>query len=110
MRTSSGLCALQGTCREWNTRFSRIPSYHLPCAELENGPIWLNEPSPLLVGRSRIGALGRLASTFGPRVHLTGHGGDHVFSGPPTGYRDLLWHRPFTAWRGLRGFGALGGW
>lgn len=89
-----------------------LPDSELPFtyAGLEDGPTWLNEPSPLIVGRSRVGALARLASNFGPSVHLTGHGGDHIFSGLPTRYRDLLWHRPFTAWRGLRGFGALGGW
>ncbi|MFD6392231.1 asparagine synthase-related protein [Nocardia sp. NPDC055029] len=89
-----------------------LPDSQLPLtyAGLDDGPTWLNEPSPLIVGRSRVGALARLASTFGSGVHLTGHGGDHVFTGLPTLYRDLLWHRPLTAWRGLRGYGALGGW
>lgn len=106
---------------EWALRAARhlpeiehaiLPAAELPLtyAGLWDGPTWLNEPSPLIVGRSRVGALGKLASTFGPVVHLTGHGGDHVFGGLPTRYRDLLWQRPFTAWRGLRGFGALGGW
>ncbi|MFB8278947.1 asparagine synthase-related protein [Nocardia colli] len=89
-----------------------LPASELPLtyAGLTDEPTWLNEPSPLIVGRSRMGAIARLASTFGPSVHLTGHGGDHVFSGLPTLYRDLLWRRPFTAWRGLRGYAALGGW
>ncbi|WP_159080477.1 asparagine synthase-related protein [Nocardia suismassiliense] len=89
-----------------------LPESELPLtyAGLTDEPTWLNEPSPLIVGRSRMGAIARLASTFGPSVHLTGHGGDHVFSGLPTLYRDLLWRRPFTAWHGLRGFAALGGW
>lgn len=89
-----------------------LPDSELPLtyAGLWDGPTWLNEPSPLIVGRSRVGALAGLASTFGPRVHLTGHGGDHVFTGLPTRYRDLLWRRPRTAWRGLRSYGALGGW
>ncbi|NUP28033.1 MAG: asparagine synthase, partial [Nocardia sp.] len=89
-----------------------LPAADLPhtYAGLWDGPTWLNEPSPLIVGRSRVGALARLASEFGPAVHLTGHGGDHIFGGLPTRFRDLLWHRPFTAWRGLRGFAALGGW
>ncbi|WP_378732495.1 asparagine synthase-related protein [Nocardia brasiliensis] len=89
-----------------------LPDSELPFtyAGLHDGPTWLNEPSPLIAGRSRVGALARLASTFGPSVHLTGHGGDHLFTGAPARYRDLLWRRPFTAWRGLRGYGALGGW
>lgn len=106
---------------EWALRAARhlpevehtiLPDSELPLtyAGLEDGPTWLNEPSPLIVGRSRVGALAKLASTFGPTVHLTGHGGDHVFTGLPTRYRDLLWQRPFTAWRGLRGFATLGGW
>lgn len=65
----------------------------LTYAELEDGPTWLNEPSPLIAGRSRVGALTRRASTYGPSVHLTGHGGDHLFGGLPTRYRDLLWHQ-----------------
>ncbi|WP_327099605.1 asparagine synthase-related protein [Nocardia vinacea] len=106
---------------EWALRAARhlpevehtiLPDSDLPLtySGLEDGPTWLNEPSPLIVGRSRVGALAKLASTFGSSVHLTGHGGDHVFTGLPTRYRDLLWQRPFTAWRGLRGFAALGGW
>lgn len=106
---------------EWALRAARhlpqvehvvLPSSELPLtyAGLWDGPTWLNEPSPLSVGRRRVGALARLASAHSPRVHLTGHGGDHVFGGLPTRYRDLLWQRPLTAWRGLRGFGALGGW
>ncbi|WP_432278588.1 asparagine synthase-related protein [Nocardia carnea] len=61
-----------------------LPSSELPLtyAGLWDGPTWLNEPSPLIVGRRRVGALARLASARGPRVHLTGHGGDHVFGGP----------------------------
>ncbi|MGW1740526.1 asparagine synthase-related protein [Nocardia sp. NPDC001965] len=105
----------------WATRAARylpdvahviLPAADLPhtYAGLWDGPTWLNEPSPLIVGRSRVGALARLASESGPAVHLTGHGGDHVFGGLPTRFRDLLWQRPFTAWRGLRGFAALGGW
>ncbi|WP_280266360.1 asparagine synthase-related protein [Nocardia wallacei] len=106
---------------EWALRAARhmpevehtiLPESALPYtyAGLADGPTWLNEPSPLIVGRSRVGALARLASTFGPSVHLTGHGGDHLFSGLPTRYRDLLWRHPFSAWHGLRGFSSLGGW
>ncbi|MFF0452207.1 asparagine synthase-related protein [Nocardia africana] len=82
----------------------------LTYAGLHDGPTWLNEPSPLIVGRSRVGALAGSAAAFAPSVHLTGHGGDHLFTGLPTLYRDLLWRRPLTAWRGLRSFAALGGW
>lgn len=95
-----------------HVRHTILPDSELPFtyAGLEEGPTWLNEPSPLIAGRSRVGALAALAATFGPTVHLTGHGGDHLFTGLPTLYRDLLWRRPLTAWRGLRSFGALGGW
>ncbi|WP_063013546.1 asparagine synthase-related protein [Nocardia kruczakiae] len=95
-----------------HVRHTILPDTELPFtyAGLGDGPTWLNEPSPLIVGRSRVGALAALAATFGSTVHLTGHGGDHLFTGLPALYRDLLWHRPLTAWRGLRSFGALGGW
>lgn len=89
-----------------------LPNSQLPLtySGLHDGPLWLNEPSPLVAGRRRVGALARLAAKFQPGVHLTGHGGDHVFTGVPARYRDLMLRRPLHAYRGLRGYRALGGW
>ncbi|GII95025.1 asparagine synthase-related protein [Sinosporangium siamense] len=70
----------------------------------------LDEPSTAIASRARVVAMVRRFAERGSRVHLTGHGGDHLFIGVPTHFHGQLAVRPVEAFRRLRAFAALFGW
>ncbi|CAO5188982.1 asparagine synthase (glutamine-hydrolysing) [Frankia sp. AiPs1] len=89
----------------------------LPAAELPlvydridepDGPT--DRPFVGIVDRAKLLAgLDRLA-LYGPRLHLTGFGGDELVGGNPNHLAALIRHRPWTALRHLRGYRAQQGW
>ncbi|MER5561242.1 asparagine synthase-related protein [Streptomyces sp. NPDC002506] len=70
----------------------------------------LDEPSIALVQRSRVLAVTGLARRAGSQVHLTGHGGDHLFVGLPTLSLDLLRTHPWAAVRRIAAYRGMFGW
>jgi asparagine synthase (glutamine-hydrolysing) len=90
----------------------RLPADDLPLmyAGLGEGPLWLDEPSAVAAARDRVVAILKLASETGSRIHLTGHGGDHLFISTPTHFHDMMRSNTRIAIRQLRGFAHLCGW
>jgi asparagine synthase (glutamine-hydrolysing) len=76
-------------------------------AGLGEDPLWLDEPSAVAAARDRVVAILKLASKTGSRIHLTGHGGDHLFTGMPTHFHDMMRSNVRVAIRQLRGFAHL---
>ncbi|MBG0569196.1 asparagine synthase-related protein [Actinoplanes aureus] len=82
----------------------------LPYADMAMGQYQLDEPSVLAVFRGRaLSAFRRIGQT-GSRLHLTGFGGDHLFTGTPAHLHGLIARAPRRAVRDLRGFRALFSW
>jgi asparagine synthase (glutamine-hydrolysing) len=79
-------------------------------AGLGEDPLWLDEPSAVAAAQDRVMAVLKLASKAGSRLHLTGHGGDHLFSSMPTHFHDMMCSNTRIAVRQLRGFAHLYGW
>ncbi|KJE23893.1 asparagine synthase (glutamine-hydrolysing) [Frankia torreyi] len=70
----------------------------------------LDRPFVGLVDRARMRAgLDRVA-LYGPRLHLTGFGGEQVAQGAPNYLSRLARRRPWTTLQHLRGFRAREGW
>ena len=67
-------------------------------------------PSIAVTGRARVLAVAGEAMKRGSRLHLAGHGGDHVISGLPTYFHDSIRRKPATSFARLRDFGMLCGW
>lgn len=70
----------------------------------------LDEPSTAVVHSARVLSVLGTARDKGSRIHLTGHGGDHLFVGLPTLYRDLLPKRPLFALRRLNAYRNMFAW
>lgn len=70
----------------------------------------LDEPSIAVPSQARVTAIIRRFAERGSRIHLTGHGGDHLFISVPTYYHDLFATHPLKTLRQLRAFAALSGW
>jgi asparagine synthase (glutamine-hydrolysing) len=89
-----------------------LPADELPLmyAGLGEDPLWLDEPSAVAAARDRVVAVLKLASETGSRIHLTGHGGDHLFTGMPVHFHDMMRSNTWIAIRQLRGFAHLYGW
>lgn len=89
-----------------------LPTEDLPFtyAGLAEPGALLDEPCTAVPGRERVLALVRKAAARGSTLHLTGHGGDHLFTSLPTPFHDLFRTRPVAALRQLRAFSALAAW
>ncbi|UAL30440.1 hypothetical protein K8W59_02630 [Nocardioides rotundus] len=69
-----------------------------------------DHPSPALATQATIQALAEIGSGHGANVHLTGHGGDHLFYGMPTLLRDYLQKNPINAIRKISTYRHMLGW
>lgn len=80
-----------------------VPADEVPLsyADLDQATEPLDEPSTAIVSRARVLAMTAVAREAGAQVHLTGHGGDHLFVGVPALWADRLRQQPFTAARHL---------
>lgn len=90
-----------------------VPSGHLPLV-YDNLPAaaryLLDEPNPAVSNHARVIALTEISRRHQAQVHLTGHGGDHLFTGLPTLCADLLRKRPLAAIRRLNGYRGMLNW
>jgi asparagine synthase (glutamine-hydrolysing) len=73
-------------------------------------PVSTEAPSPLTRATARIRRSVELLADHGSVRHLSGHGGDELFSPLPGYLHPLLRHRPLTAVRHLRAHVALRRW
>ncbi|MET9968251.1 asparagine synthase-related protein [Streptomyces sp. NPDC006356] len=107
--------------REWAelaVRHSERVTHHvvsahdvpLVYADLDQAVEPLDEPSPGTVSRARVLAMTAPSRAAGADVHLTGHGGDHLFVGLATLWADLLTSRPLTAIRRLDAYRGMFRW
>lgn len=90
-----------------------IPSGSLPLsyASLSRAAdYWTEEPTTGIASYARVLAVTSVAKQHGSSVHLTGHGGDHLFSTLPTLAADLLRTRPFKGLRLVRSYSAMFEW
>ncbi|MFJ4684981.1 asparagine synthase-related protein [Streptomyces sp. NPDC088789] len=79
-------------------------------ADLDRAVEPLDEPSPGTASRARVLAMTAPGRAAGADVHLTGHGGDHLFVGLATLWADLLPSRPLTAIRCLAAYRGMFRW
>jgi asparagine synthase (glutamine-hydrolysing) len=81
-----------------------------PYDDLESVTDVLDEPSIGTVCRATMAAIGACGHDDGADVHLTGHGGDHLFVPHPALARDLLRSHPIAGSRRIAAYRALFGW
>ncbi|EIV90642.1 asparagine synthase-related protein [Frankia sp. QA3] len=89
-----------------------LPASELPLAfdGIASAGEPLDHPFVGVVDRAKLRAgLDRVA-LYGPRLHLTGLGGDEIAGGTPNYLPRLARRRPWTALRHLRGYRAQEGW
>ncbi|MFJ9692637.1 asparagine synthase-related protein [Kitasatospora sp. NPDC101183] len=67
-------------------------------------------PGIVAMSRARTTALVSLMAGRGSRLHMTGHGGDHLFFHTGSHYHHLLTRHPLLAVQRLRGYRTLYGW
>lgn len=67
-------------------------------------------PSLVAVSRARETALTVEMAARGSRLHMTGHGGDHLFFHTGGHLHDLVLSDPLKGWRAVRGYRVLFGW
>ncbi|MEU1310295.1 asparagine synthase-related protein [Streptomyces cinnamoneus] len=67
-------------------------------------------PGGVAMSRARSTVLMSLMAERGSRLHMTGHGGDHLFFHTGPHYHHLLTRRPLLALERLRGYRTLYGW
>jgi len=82
----------------------------LTYAELDDRYEAPDLPSIAVTGRARVLAVVGFGGDSANRVHLAGHGGDHVLSGVPTYYHDSLLSAPVESIDRLHAFASLFGW
>ncbi|GAA1431373.1 hypothetical protein GCM10009601_50270 [Streptomyces thermospinosisporus] len=89
-----------------------VPAERLPLvyAQLDRATEPLDEPSIAVASRSRVLAMTEIPRREGADLHLTGHGGDHLFVGLPTLTTDLLRRRPLLALRHMNAYRGMFGW
>ncbi|MFB9928438.1 asparagine synthase-related protein [Amycolatopsis halotolerans] len=93
-------------------RHEVIPANEIPLcyAGMNTGGAPLDEPSAMAVFRERaLGIVARMAER-GARHHLTGHGGDHLFTGSPAHWHTLARRKPAKALRELRAYRISRSW
>ncbi|WP_167756440.1 MULTISPECIES: asparagine synthase [unclassified Amycolatopsis] len=93
-------------------RHEVIPANEIPLcyAGMNAAGDLLDEPSAMVVFRERaLGIVARMAER-GARHHLTGHGGDHLFTGSPAHWHTLARTKPLRAFRELRAFRISRSW
>jgi asparagine synthase (glutamine-hydrolysing) len=78
-------------------------------ADLDGGTD-VEEPFPWIRSRADLAATARRMAETGARLHLGGHGGDEVFTVPPSYLHTLVRTHPWEAIRHLRGRRALRRW
>lgn len=90
-----------------------LPAERLPLfyADLDRAADYpLDEPSPAIAGAARVSAIAAAAREHGSGAHLTGYGGDQLFTGLPTLSVDLLRSRPATALRRIGTYRGMFDW
>ncbi|MGW7417370.1 asparagine synthase-related protein [Streptomyces sp. NPDC054863] len=70
----------------------------------------LDDPSVMVVFRERALAVVRRMAQRGSRLHLSGHGGDHLFLGSPAHWHSVARRNPVRAFRQLRGYRTTFAW
>ncbi|MBL1081078.1 hypothetical protein JK359_03665 [Streptomyces actinomycinicus] len=68
------------------------------------------EPLDWVRSRAALAAIGRRVASTGARFHLAGHGGDEIFTLPPSYLHTLIQTHPWEAVRRLRGHQAVRRW
>lgn len=66
--------------------------------DLDDYIVPLDRPYFAHAGAARALYIPDLSRRDGARIHLTGHGGDHLFTGNPALVHDTMSANPFTAW------------
>jgi asparagine synthase (glutamine-hydrolysing) len=89
-----------------------LPGRDIPTvyADLPAASEMLDEPSIGVASRARVKAVIAAGAQCGAQLHLTGHGGDNLFVGLPTVYRDILLRRPALSWPRLNAYRHMFGW
>ncbi|MFI5618528.1 asparagine synthase-related protein [Streptomyces sp. NPDC051567] len=73
-------------------------------------PYGLGEPYGLIRNRARKTAMSRIFVATGSDVHISGFGGDELFTIAPSYFSDLYARAPFRAVRGIRDLARLRRW
>ncbi|MET8093623.1 asparagine synthase-related protein [Micromonospora sp. NPDC005220] len=84
--------------------------FTLPYAEMGIGEDVLDEPSMMVPYRGRAMSTIRRMARTGSAMHLTGFGGDQLFTGSPIYLQRLIRRSPRRAVANLRGYRALFSW
>ncbi|WP_327738785.1 asparagine synthase-related protein [Streptomyces nojiriensis] len=89
-----------------------VPATRLPLAyaQLDRATEALDEPSIAIASRARVLAMTEIARRERADLHLTGHGGDHLFVGLPTLSADLLRSHPLLSLRHINSYRGMFGW
>ncbi len=89
-----------------------VPAEAMPLvyAEMGDSVDELDEPSVAVANRATLRFLAERAAAASAEVHLTGHGGDHLFFGMPTLARDVLQQRPLAAIKRIAAYRAMFDW
>ncbi len=67
-------------------------------------------PTPAITSGAIARRLARVSEDAGATVHLTGHGGDHIFIGHPTVMADVLRSHPWQGLRRIRAYADMFSW
>ncbi|GAB3460630.1 hypothetical protein GCM10027570_45810 [Streptomonospora sediminis] len=90
----------------------KLPADTLPLfyADLRSARDPLDEPSAAAAHRSALRQLARIGRDHRADAYITGHGGDHLFTGMPSLARDLLGYRPVAGLRRIAAYRTLFCW
>lgn len=97
-------------CGQVDHRVVAAHDVPLVYADLHRAVEPLDEPSIGVASRSRVLAMTEPGRAAGADVHLTGHGGDHLFVGLATLCTDLLPRHPWSAARRIRAYRGMFRW
>ncbi|WP_257160720.1 asparagine synthase-related protein [Corynebacterium cystitidis] len=67
-------------------------------------------PTILIANLAQIQRTARIARSFDAKVHISGHGGDHLFYGHPALLKDTLWKNPVGTIKKIRAFAGQYDW
>lgn len=85
-------------------------SLPLVMSEVDDALIATDLPSSAIVSGAIARHLARVADDAGASVHLTGHGGDHLFFGHPAVMADVVRTHPWRGMRRIRAYADMYSW